>query len=203
MLEELAAIGRVLAAADRPRPEIELYLVGGHVLRGRLAGIGDDAGTAVVSVVTGGHPRSPALGCVRVDQIAAVVALDASVLVRPVVSDQPAPSKLELVRALGARAESLTTALGRALPLTTVPELDEDGRRAVAAVLPALVDTLRAIAREALGKAALDALDGVELGAAGQPELRRDGNKILVLASRVPMDAWPAARLRAELEKLL
>ena len=203
LLEDLAALARVLAGHDRPRPEVELYLAGGQVVRGRLAGVVDDGGATIAMVITGGQPRTPALAYVRVDHVVAVIAADASLLVRAPVSDQPAPRKLELARALGARAESLTTALGRALPMTTVAELDDDGRRAVAALLPALVDTLRAIARDGMGKQALDALAGVELGAAAQPAVQRADGKLVVLAPKLAMDAWAPARLRAELEKLL
>ena len=96
---------------------------------------------------TGGQPRTPAVAFVRVDTVLAVTVIDASVLVKAPTADTPAPSKLELARALGARADSLTTALGRALPMTAAPDLDDDGRRAVAQVLPSLTDTLRDLAR--------------------------------------------------------
>jgi len=203
LLDELVMVARAYAATDRPRPEVELLLIGGQVVRGKLAGLGDDGGVAIATIVTGGQPRAPAIACVRVDQIAAVIAADASVLVRAATPTEPAPTKLELARALGARAESLTTALGRALPMTTVAELDDDGRRAVAAALPALVDTLRAISRDPAGKKALDALSGIELAAAAQPELRRDAAKLVFVAPLRSADAWPPARLRVELDKLL
>lgn len=203
VLEELAKISTKLASMDRPRPEVELHLASGQVVRGRVVAVGDDQSTAMLLLLTGGQPRTPSIAYVRVDQIAALTIADASLLVKPIVSDEPAPSKLELARALGARSESLTTALGRALPMSAVPELDDDGRRAVASVLPALVDSLRAISRDAMGREALDKLSGVELSAGNRPELRRDGDKVYLVAAKLATDAWPAERLRNELEKLL
>jgi hypothetical protein len=203
VLEELAKISAKLASMDRPRPEVELYLVSGQTLRGRVVSVGDDQSTPMLVLVVGGQPRAPSVAYVRVDHIVALQLGDASLLVKPIVSDEPAPSKLELARALGARSESLTTALGRALPMSAVPELDDDGRRAVAAVLTSLVDSLRAISRDAMGKEALDKLAGIELSAGNRQELRRDGDKVTLVAARLATDAWTSERLRNELEKLL
>jgi hypothetical protein len=197
LLDDLAK----LAKTHGSRPEVELVLSAGTIVRGRVASLGDDGGGPIVLVQTGGEPRAPSVAYVRVDAVVAITVVDASVLVRPASSETPAPSKLELARALGARADSMTTALGRALPMTASPDLDDDGRRAVAALLPPLVDTLRAIAREGTRKHGLDALAGIELGAGQRAEIRRNGDKLVIITSRA--DSPAPDRLRAEIEALL
>jgi hypothetical protein len=89
LLEDLAVIGRALAASDRARPEIEIFLIGGAVIRGRIVSVVDDRMGAVALVQLGGSPRAPSVSFVRVDQIAAVTIVDASLLVRAQIGDTP------------------------------------------------------------------------------------------------------------------
>src|SRR5438477_6032178 len=96
LLGELAALAPKLAS----RPEVELHMQGG-VIRGRVIAMSDAEG--VVLVQTGGAAAAPSVAYVRADDVVAVIVIDASVLVRPVVGDAPAPTRLELTRALGAR----------------------------------------------------------------------------------------------------
>ncbi len=206
LLEDLVQLARVLAANGRPRPEVELYLVGGQLVKGRLVdvGAGDDRGGPVAVVAVGGTPRSPAAAYVRIDQIAAVVVADAGVLVRAPNTDAPPPSRLELQRQAAARGDALAARLDRALPVQLAKDLDDDGRRAVAAFLPVLFDVLGGIAADELGRLALSAIAVVEIGAAPMPELWKEPPDRLVLrAPRVPTDAFTIATLRPALEKLL
>lgn len=206
LLEDLAPLARVLAANGRPRPEVELYLASGQLVKGRLVevGAGDDRGGPVAVVIVGGTPRAPAAAYVRIDQVVAVVIADASVLVRAPVTDAPPPSRLELQRQAAAASEGLAGRLGHALPFEIARDLDDDGRRAVAAFLPVLVDVLVGIAADELGRLALSAIAVVEISAAAMPELWKEGPDRLVLrAPRVPTDAFTIATLRPALEKLL
>jgi hypothetical protein len=195
LLEDLAKL------AKTTRPEVELVLGSGGVVRGVVVGLGDDGGGQVALIHTGGQPRAPTVAYVRVDGIVAITVVDASVLVRAAPTASSAPSKLELARALGARAESLTTALGRALPITAVPDIDDEGRRAIAALLPPLVDTLRAIARDPAHRKALDALAGLELGTGPRLDISRQGDRVVIITTRG--ETPTAERLRADLETVL
>jgi hypothetical protein len=206
LLEDLARIARVLASNGRARPEVELYLVSGQLVKGRIAlvGDGDDRAGAIVVLIVGGTPRAPAVAYVRVDQIAAVTIGDAGLLLRAPMSDTPAPSRLELQRQVAARGEPLAAKLGRALPVQLASDLDDEGRRAVASMLPVLFDVLGGIAGDELGRLALSAIAAVELGAAPIAEFWREAPDRLVLrASRVPTEALTVAALRQAIEKLL
>jgi len=203
LLEDLSVIARALAANDRQRPEIELSLTSGTVIRGRIVSITEDRAGAVAMLYVGGQPRSPSVSFVRVDQIAAVTVIDASLLVRSLVSDAPAPSRLELQRQLAARGDSLASVFGRAVALELAGELDDDDRRAIAVVLSVLVDVLIAIGADEVGKAALAAVDGIELSAAPHAEVRRDGGKLMIRAPELLTDAFTPGSLRAAIEKVL
>src|SRR5665647_1731001 len=159
LLEDLSVIARALAANDRQRPEIEIQLTSGAQIRGRIVSVTDDRAGAVAMLYVGGQPRSPSVSFVRVDQIAAVTVIDASLLVRSPISDAPAPSRLELHRQLAARGDSLASVFGRAIPLTLAGELDDDDRRAIGVVLPVLVDVLLAVGSDEMGKTALAAIE--------------------------------------------
>ncbi len=89
LLEDLARTGAVLAKNDRSRPEVEIYLVSGQLVRGRIVSVVDDRDGAVAVLVVGGSPRGPSVMFVRVDQIAAVTVIDASLLVKPPTADLP------------------------------------------------------------------------------------------------------------------
>jgi len=88
LLEELAHTGEALAKNDRARPEVEVYLGSGQLIRGRIISVADDQHGAVALLVVGGSPRGPSVTFVRVDQIAAVTVIDASLLVKT--ADVPA-----------------------------------------------------------------------------------------------------------------
>ncbi len=111
MLDELARISATLAKHDRGRPEVSLYLASGQSVHGRLVAVSDH-----VLVHTGGTVKAPSVAFVRVDQVAAVTVADASLLAKPVMSDAPVPSKLELSRQCAARVDGLSGSLGR--PIT-------------------------------------------------------------------------------------
>ena len=100
LLEDLSVIARALAANDRQRPEIEVQLTSGAQIRGRIVSVTEDRAGAVALLYVGGQPRSPSVSFVRIDQIAAVTVIDASLLVRPPISELPTPSGLELKRQL-------------------------------------------------------------------------------------------------------
>ena len=82
LLEDLSVIARALAANDRQRPEIEIQLTSGAQIRGRIVSVTDDRTGAVALLYVGGQPRSPSVSFVRIDQIAAVTVIDASLLAK-------------------------------------------------------------------------------------------------------------------------
>jgi hypothetical protein len=204
LLEELAQLSRTLAAAGRPRPEIELYLVSGPAIHGRLVEIAEDRGTVIATMLVATAPRTLSVSFVRVDQIAAVTVVDAALLARPLVADVPAPGRLELQRLLAARVEAITAAIGRSLPIELPADLDDDGRRAIAMVLPILADVLIAIGGDAMGRDALSALEAIELHPAASAEVARpDPRRLVLSAPKLLTELFTAASLRTELEKVL
>jgi len=195
VLEDLARLGHALAKTDRARPEVELVLASGHVVRGRIARVAD----GVAMVVTGGSRQTPAVAFVPADHIAAVTVADASLLVRAPVPDAPVPSRLELARQLAARSASL----GLTFELGGASELDDDGRRAIGVTLPLVADVLATIAGDAMGKEALAGIETVELGAATSGDVSRSGKRLVVRAPKLLADQFTPAALRREIEKLL
>lgn len=207
LLEDLARIGAALARSDRPRPEVECYLASGQLVRGRIVSVADDRQGAVALIAIGGNVRSPSVTFVRVDQIAALTVVDASLLVRAPVVDAPIPSKLELARGLAARAEALAGAVGKRIELQLggASELDDDGRRAIGAALPLVADVLAAIAADEMGRDALRALEVVELGAASSGDVGTydSGRRLVIRAPKLITEQYTAATLRRAIEKLL
>ena len=82
LLDDLARIAANLAKNDKPRPEVELYLASGQVVRGRIVSVADERQGSIALVQVGGNPRQPSVAYVRIDQVVAVSVGDASVLVR-------------------------------------------------------------------------------------------------------------------------
>jgi hypothetical protein len=207
LLEDLARIGTALAKSDRARPEVECFLASGQTVRGRIVSVADDRQGAIALIAIGGNMRSPAVTFIRVDQIAAVTVVDASLLVKAPVVDAPIPSKLELQRQLAARADGLAGAIGKriALVLGGASELDDDGRRAIGATLPLVADVLAAIASDDMGKEALGKLDTVELGAASSGDVGTydSGRRLVIRAPKLLTEQFTAATLRKAIEKLL
>jgi hypothetical protein len=118
--------------------------------------------------------------------------------------DAPAPSRLELQRQAAAYSAGLPALLDRAPAIALALDLDDDDRRAVAAVLPVLFDALTAIAGDDAGRAALAGIARIEIGAAPGGELRRQpADRLIVGAPRSPRDGFSFAALLAALEKLL
>ena len=203
LLEDLSGIARALAANDRQRPEIEVQLTSGAQIRGRIVSVTDDRAGAVAMLYVGGQPRSPSVSFVRIDQIAAVTVIDASLLVRTSTSDAPAPSGLELKRQVASRVDELAAVFGRATPLVIAGELDEDDRRALGGVLPVLVQVLFAVGSDEMGKAALAWVESVELSAWTHADITKVGTKLVVHAPKLSTDAFTPATLRAAIEKIL
>jgi hypothetical protein len=207
LLEDLARIGVALAKNDRARPEIECYLASGQLVRGRIVSVADDRQGAVALIAIGGNLRAPSVTFVRVDQIAAVTVVDASLLVRAPVVDSPIPSKLELQRLLAARADALANTVGKRIALTLggASELDDDGRRAIGVTLPIVTDVLAAIASDDMGKEALRKLETVELGAASSGDVGTydNGHRLVIRAPKLLTEQYTVATLRKAIEKLL
>jgi hypothetical protein len=207
LLEDLARIGVALAKNDRARPEVECYLASGQLVRGRIVSVADDRQGAVALIAIGGNLRAPSVTFVRVDQIAAVTVVDASLLVRAPVVDSPIPSKLELGRQLAARADALASAVGKRIALTLggASELDDDGRRAIGVTLPIVTDVLAAIASDDMGKEALRKLETVELGAASSGDVGTydNGHRLVIRAPKLLTEQYTVATLRKAIEKLL
>ncbi|MEJ7599652.1 MAG: hypothetical protein WKG01_17225 [Kofleriaceae bacterium] len=205
LLEDLARIGVALAKHDRLRPEVEIFLTSGQLIKGRIVSVADDREGAVALLQVGGSADAPAVTFVRCNHMAAVGVVDASLLVRSPIIDTPVPSKLELNRQVAARAEDLATAVGRALPLELggATELDDDGRRAIFSVLPLVVEVLAAIASDKMGQDALKHLDGVELGSAQSGEVYKTGKKLVIRAPKLVTELYTQQTLRRAIEKLL
>ena len=203
LLEDLSVIARALAANDRQRPEIEVQLTSGAQIRGRIVSVTEDRAGVVAMMYVGGQPRSPSVAFVRVDQIAAVTVIDASLLVRAPISDAPAPSGLELKRQAAAHSDSLVVVFGRATSLVIAGELDEDDRRAIGVVIPVLVEVLRVVGSDEMGKTALSSLESVEISAWTHADVTKVGTKLVVHAPKLLTDAFTPASLRAAIEKIL
>jgi len=111
------------------------------------------------------------------------------------------PSRLELARQLAARSASL----GLTFELGGASELDDDGRRAIGATLPLVVDVLAAIASDDMGKEALRKLETVELGAASSGDVGTydSGKRLVIRAPKLLTEQYTAATLRKAIEKLL
>ncbi|HUJ58251.1 MAG TPA: hypothetical protein VLX92_07155, partial [Kofleriaceae bacterium] len=111
LLEELVRLAVGLARLDRPRPEVELFLASGQIVRGRVVSLDDTRDGAMLLLHVAGRDQAPTVAFVRMDHVAAVTVIDASVLVRPPVSDEPAPSRVELMRRVAAQHDALATRL--------------------------------------------------------------------------------------------
>ncbi len=203
VLEDLVPVARALAASGRPRPEVDLYLASGQQVKGRVIAVGDDRASGIVVLQVGGTPRAPATIFVCVDEIAAVALADASLLVRAPVSDEPAPSRLELQRQIAAKSDGLATKLGRAPTIALPGDLDEDSRRALGALLPVLVDVLTAIGHEDLGRAALRELATIDLVPSPEAVVWKDGATLFVRAPTQLTRVWSFRTLREAIEKQL
>ena len=205
LLEDLARIGAALAKNDRARPEVELFLASGQAIKGRVVSIAEDRQGAIAVLQVGGSARAPAVTFVRCDQIAALSVVDASLLVRAPTVDAPVPSKLELNRQVAARADALVSAVGRklALELGGASELDDDGRRAIVATLPLVIEVIVAIAGDEIGKDALGVVDAIELGSASSGEVYKDGKRLVIRAPKLVTEQYTHATLRRAIEKLL
>ena len=203
VLDDLVPIARALAAHGRGRPEIELMLASGAVVRGRFVGLSDDRDGVTAVVHVGGSPSDPSVAFVRTDQVVCLVIPDATLLVHGPVPDQPIPGKLDLARQASAKAEQLAMKLGHAVSIATSADLDDDGRRAVATLLPLLVEVLVAICGDDMGKQALARITSIEIGAASTGDVGRHGAMLAVRAPKLLTEAYSRDRLRAEIEKLL
>lgn len=209
LLEDLARIGVALAKNERARPEVECFLASGQLVRGRIVSVAEtpnnDRG-AIALIAVGGNPRAPSVTFVRVDQIAAVTVIDASLLVKAPVADAPIPSKLELQRQAAARADAFASVFGRKLTIELNPtELDDDGRRAIGLTLPLVFDVLAAITGDEMGKVALKPLVSIELGAASSGDVGTydGGKKLVVRAPKLLTEQFTMQTLRKAIEKLL
>jgi hypothetical protein len=204
LLEDLARIGRALAKAERVRPEIELFLASGQNVRGRIVGVGEDRAGPIAIVQIGGTAKQPSVTFVRIDQVAAMTVVDASLLVQAPALDAPVPGKLELQRQVAMRAQGLVTTLGRPFAIELVSsDLDDDGRRAISVALPILAEVLSAIAADDLGKEAIASIEGIELGAAASADIQRSGKHLAVRAPKLVTEQLTHAVLRRAIEKLL
>ncbi|HWU90569.1 MAG TPA: hypothetical protein VN253_25060 [Kofleriaceae bacterium] len=207
LLEDLARIGAALAKNDRPRPEVECFLASGQLIRGRVVSVAEDRQGAIALLAVGGNARAPSVAYVRVDQIAAITVVDASLLVKAPVVDSPIPSKLELQRQLAVRADTLAGVIGKqlAIQLGGASELDDDGRRAIGATLPLVAEVLAAIAADDMGKDALRKLETIELGAASSGDVGTydNGQKLVIRAPKLLTEQYTVATLRRAIEKLL
>jgi hypothetical protein len=207
LLEDLARIGAALANDDRARPEVECFLAGGQLVRGRIVSVTDDRQSAIALIAVGGDALAPSVTFVRVDQITAVTVIDAGLLVKASAIDAPIPSKLELQRQIAAHASALANATGKpiAIMLGAASELGDDGRRAIAATLPLMADVLAAIASDDLGREALRKLDAIELGAASSGDVGTydDGHRLVIRAPQLLTEQYTPRTLRTAIEKVL
>jgi len=80
---------------------------------------------------------------------------------------------------------------------------DEDDRRAIGVLVPVLTEVLLAVGSDEVGKAALAAVESIELSAASHGSVRRDGSKLSVHAPKLLTDAFTHTSLRAAIEKVL
>ena len=127
-----------------------------------------------------------------------------SVCARLEVPDAPAPSRLELQRQAAAYSAGLPALLGRAPAIQLAPDLDDDDRRAIDALLPVLFDALTAIAGGGAGRAALAGIARIEIGAARSAALWKEApDRLVVRAPRDPAAACTIGSLRAAIERAI
>jgi hypothetical protein len=203
VLDDLARVSHALAKNDRPRPEVELFLSSGHVVRGRMVSVVDDRQGVMAMLLVGGNQRQPAVTFVRIDQVIALGVGDASLLVRAPQPDTPVPSKLELQRQIAARIDGLHAKLGRKLEINLAGTLDDDDRRAIGLLVPVLAEVLTAIAGDEMGKEALAQVHVIELGAAPSGEVRKESRGFFIRAPKLLTEQYTHATLRKDLEKQL
>ena len=205
LLEDLSRVAVALAKNDRARPEVELYLASGQVVKGRIVTVSDDRQGAVAVLQIGGNARQPAVTFVRVDQVTAVSVTDASLLVHAPISDAPAPSRLELQRQIAARLDGVHTKLGRPLAIKLGPASldDDDSRRAVGALVPVLFDVLMSIIDDDMGKQAIGALESIELVADASGQVVKEQRGVLIRAPKLLTEQYTHQTLRKALEQHL
>jgi hypothetical protein len=200
VLDDLARVGATLAKHARARPEVELHLTSGPIVRGRLISLSDQGS---ILVHTGGTPKSPSVAFVRLDQVAAVTVADASLLAKSMRSDAPVPSKLELQRQCASRADGLSASLGHPVTIELAAiDLDDDGRRAIGVALPLVQEVLHAIASDAMGKEALAKIATIELGSTDTLEVTVDRRRLTIRAPKLLAEQPDHAALRKAIEKL-
>ncbi|HEY4242412.1 MAG TPA: hypothetical protein VGM88_21490 [Kofleriaceae bacterium] len=203
VLEELAPIAKALDAHGRARPIVTLLLGNGQSIRGGLLAVAETREGIVATLWVDGPPAAPAVAFVPVGSVLAVIVDDAAVLVKPPLSDTPAPPRLELARMAQAKADALASALGHPVQLVVDGALDDDARRAVAGLIPTLVDVLTKIAADEMGKDALAPITSVELVAGSPADAWKDGAKLVVRAPTLLTDPFSPQKLREKLEALL
>ena len=191
LLEELARVAKLLASAGRPRPDVELGLASGQVVKGKLVRV--EGGTALVH--TGGHARAPSVAYVRVEHIVVLTLPDASVLVHePVLAAElPVPSRLELARKVA----------GLLPPIGFAEDLDDGARRAVGALVPLLTAILSELAHDPMGREALAQLEAIELSSGVTARVLREGKRLAIHAPVLAAEAFTLESLRAAIEKSL
>lgn len=196
-LEELVARGQRAAAAGHDRPVVSLELMSGRSLAGRCVAVAEDGGLSMVLLHTGGSERAPQVMQVRLDQ---VVAVGYEPVAQPQQPTGAAPGRLELTRGLAGVAEEVSRVLGAKLELTLADPADDPGRRAVAALVPALRQALARLAADAMGKEALRALAVVQVGAGARRAVTASGGSLRVDGAE---EEWTANELVAAIEKAL
>ncbi len=199
-LEELILRGDRAFAAGKERPLVHLELASGRQLDGRAVAIADDGGVAVVLLHTGGPERSPQVLHLRIDVIVAVgyeVGKD-----RPADAAGP-PGRLELARLISAAAEDVGHKLGDKLELLLDDPLDDEQRRAVAALLPTLRPALAQLAGDAMGKEALLGLSALRLGASASRNVLKVSGELHIDAPLPPADDWTTTELVSAIEREL
>lgn len=199
-LEELIGRGDRAAASGKERPLVTIELASGRQLEGRPIALADDGGLSMLLLHTGGSERAPQVLQLRTD---AIVALGYTVgQDRPVDAAGP-PSRLELARLVVSAAEDASHKLAKKLDLGVSDPLDDDQRRAVAAMLPSLRAALAQLAADAMGKEALLGLSALRLGASAARGVVKVGGELSIDAPLPPAEDWTTAELVSAIERAL
>lgn len=199
-LEELIGRGDRAQAQGKERPVVSIELASGRQFEGRPVALADDGGLSMLLLHTGGSERAPQVLHLRTDVIVAVGYEAGNA--RPVDAAGP-PGRLELSRLVSAAAEDVAHKLGKKLDLLLVEPLDDDQRRAVAALLPTLRPVLAQLATDSMGKEALLGLVAVRLGASASRHVLKVSGELHLDAPLPPADDWTTAELVAAIESAL
>jgi hypothetical protein len=197
--ELLAALADACERSDDPAaprlPSVILHLRGGRDLSGRIVRLSQDAGRGrTLLVQCGGFSGMPdGAAYVPADSVEAVTVLNpetcadllsGGALPAPAPSN-PAPTRLEILRAAKERGEALARERGAApkLDVEAEPGLSDDGLRSLSFLVKDVFAALTETSADALGREALARVKSVRIANAPAADVRLSDGRLEILAA--------------------